>query len=351
MKFLLTTLAGLILGSGLHATAQSSHTDEHDPSYATHKHITVAVSRYAEAHAELSRFIRTRAARQHKQEETPTQLIASFALPLRELPRLDSVVASLGFVLENNLNSDDLTAREQEQRVDELRQKEQLATVQEQLKTSPIKDQPDLRHQAQGYSDRLLRVRQQLADLSSHAGQAFVTLRLYDEVSFPSGNRPNRVSFVNMPGVEYGYLRLDNPRPELTSQGEQGHSIKDLVTRGKSYLNVGVYKPLTMQETDGFVEELFVVNFGQDFYPRNFGRGRRRFLNLYSCYQLGGFVMNRRGEEKNEFIPNLNLGLGLELLKTRHVLFDTKASYFIPLHDRSRDLRGILGQASFNFVF
>ncbi|GAA4355141.1 hypothetical protein GCM10023185_17760 [Hymenobacter saemangeumensis] len=327
MKLLTTLLAGLLLGSTLSATAQFAKTDEHDPSYGTHKHITVAVSRYAEAHAELSRFIRTRAARQHKQEETPTQLIANFGLPLRELPKLDSLVATLGFVLENNLNAEDLTTREQELRLEEKRQADPSG------------------------SERLFRVRQQLADLSSHAGQAYVTLRLYDEVSFPTGNRPNRVSFVNMPGVEYGFLRLDNPRLGLTSQAYQGYAIKYMFTRGKSYLNLGVYKPLTQSDADGFVNELFIVNLGQDFYPRNFGRGRRRFLNLYSCYQVGGFIMNRQGTEKNEFIPNLNLGLGVELLKTRHVLLDTKASYFIPLHDRSRDLRGIIGQASFNFVF
>ena len=49
-------------------------------------------------------------------------------------------------------------------------------------------------------------------------------------------------------------------------------------------------------------------------------------------------------------MPNLNLGLGLETLKTRHGLFDAKASYFVPLNDRRRDLRGLLGQAAFNFV-
>jgi hypothetical protein len=131
----------------------------------------------------------------------------------------------------------------------------------------------------------------------------------------------------------------------------QGYAIKYLFTRGKSYLNLGVYKPQIKQEGPEFVDELFIINFGQDFYPRNFGRGRRRYLNLYSSYQVGGFIMNRPGDAKNEFIPNLNLGLGVELLKTRHVLIDTKGSYFIPLHQKSRELRGLLGQASFNFVF
>jgi len=189
-----------------------------------------------------------------------------------------------------------------------------------------------------------------LASIDSHAGQVYVSLRLYDEVTFPTGNP--RISFVNMPGVEYGYLRLDNPRVGLTSASYQGYALKYLVTRGKSYFNLGVYRPVNGNSTDDeFVNELLLINFGQDFYPRNFGRGRRRYLNLYTSYQLGGFILNRSGDKGGEFVPNLNLGLGLETLKTRHVLFDVKASYFVPLNDHSRDLRGLLGQAAFNFVF
>jgi hypothetical protein len=348
MKLLIPSLMLALCGGLLPAAAQSQPSPE--ASYGTRKHITVAVTRYAEAHAVLTGFISRRAVRLYKQEEAPEQLLADLALPAPELPRLDSLVRTLGYVLENNLNTYDLTARQQELRTNEQQQIDELAAVNQQLKAaSPDKDHSDLSRQAQGYQERLVRIRQQLAEMASHTGQVYLTLRLYDEVSFPTGNR--RVSFVNMPGVEYGYLRLDNPQASRTSPAYQGYAMKYLFTRGKSYLNVGVYKPTTTSDAEGFVDELFVINLGQDFYPRNFGRGRRRYLNLYSSYQVGGVILNRQGEPGNEFIPNLNLGMGLELLKTRHVLLDTKGSYFIPLHERSRELRGLLVQGSFNFVF
>ena len=155
-----------------------------------------------------------------------------------------------------------------------------------------------------------------------------------------------------MPGVEYGHLRLNNPRVGLTSAAYQGYALKYMVTRGKSYFNPGVYRLVNGNSTDDrFINELLLISFDQDFYPRNFGRGRRRNFNLHTCYQLGGFILNRGGDKGGEFVPSLNFGLGLETLKTHHGLFDAKASYFVPLNDRSRDLRGLLGQAAFNFVF
>ena len=54
-----------------------------------------------------------------KQEETPEQLTAEFSLPTRALPALDSLAATLGFVLENSLN-----AQNNDQRIQELRDQE-----------------------------------------------------------------------------------------------------------------------------------------------------------------------------------------------------------------------------------
>ena len=344
-------MPGLALGQPKTANRNSEPATS-AATYDTQKHLTVGVTKFAEARAVLTGFIQRRAVRLQKQEETPEQLIAEFALASRDLVPLDSLTATLGFVLENNLNSQDLGGRVGELRADQQRATAQLADLQQQ-QAQPgrtVEERNALRKDAERTTERLADLSQQLAGIDGHAGQAYVTLRLYDEVSFPTGNR--RVSFVNMPGVEYGYLRLDNPKVGLTSPAYQGYSLKYLVTRGKSYFNLGVYKPVTNNAAEAeFINELFVINFGQDFYPRNFGRGRRRYFNLYTSYQLGGFIVNRNSDKGNEFIPNLNLGLGLEILKTRHVLLDTKASYFVPLNDRSRDLRGLLGQVAFNFVF
>ena len=344
-RFLLLFLLGT-------ATAATAQTTDDQESYETQKRLSVGVTKYAEARVALTGFIRSRATRVQKQEETPEQLTAEFSLPTRELSRLDSLAATLGYVLENNLNARNLAPRLQELRTQEQAEAAQLTRAETRLRDPKLtkEEREDEQKDIVRHETRLQQLRQQQQQLTSHQGQAYVTLRLFDEISFPTGNR--RVSFVNMPGVEYAYLRLDNPKIGLTSPAYQGYAIKYLFTRGKSYFNLGVYKPTTTNKTDSaFVNELFVINFGQDFYPRNFGRGRRRYLNLYTSYQVGGFILNRNDDKKNDFIPNLNLGLGVELIKTRHILLDTKASYFVPLNSRSRDLRGLLGQASFNFVF
>ncbi len=341
----------LLLSAGCStvAIAQSAAGQE---AYETQKRLTVGVTKYAEARTALTGFIRRRAVRVQKQEEKPEQLTAEFILPAGELSRLDSLVSGLGYVLENDLNAQNLAARLEELGIDEQAAAARLAYSTARLATDklPAEERETLRTEILRQQTQLTQLRQQQQLLRSHQGQAYVTLRLFDEVSFPTGN--HKIAFVNMPGVEYGYLRLDNPRPGISSRAYQGYSIKYHFTRGKSYFNLGVYKPTDKNTVDStFVNELFVINFGQDFYPRNFGRGRRRYLNLYTSYQVGGFILNRNDDQENKFIPNLNLGLGLELLKTRHVLLDNKASYFIPLDKRSRDLRGLLYQASFSFVF
>lgn len=344
-------LLGALLSSAPAVAQSYSLANGHDDDYGTQKKVTLAVTRFAEARGAITGFLGRRAVRVRKQEETPDRLTADFVLLVRDLPRFDSLTMSLGYVLENNLTARDLDAQLHDLRADEQRLTAQLADAQEQLRTSKSAEfRATLEKQADDYRARLAQNTQRVATIVARTGQAAVSLSVFDEVTTPTGK--NAVSFVNMPGVEYGYLRLDNPKPGLTSRAYQGYAVKYLFTRGKSYFNLGVYKPLEKNSTDqDFVNELFVINFGQDFYPRNFGRGRRRYLNLYTSYQVGGFILSRNSDQRGEFIPNLNLGLGLELLKTRHVLLDTKASYFVPLNDRSRDLRGLLGQASFNFVF
>lgn len=338
----------LLLAGPLAASAQSTDQETYD----TQKRLSVGVTKFAEGRAAVAAFIRRRAVRVQKQEETPEQLTAEFSLRTADLARLDSLTAALGYVLENNLNARDLTARQQQLQTEAEAEAARLARAQAQLGETTLTppQRQSLQNDVERAEAQLRQLRQQQQVLTEHAGQAYVSLRVFDEISFPTGNR--RISFVNMPGVEYAYLRLDNPKPGLTSRAYQGYAVKYLFTRGKSYFNLGVYKPVSNDKAaERFVNELFVINFGQDFYPRNFGRGRRRYFNLYTSYQVGGFILSRNDDKQNDFIPNVNLGLGVELIKTRHILLDTKASYFVPINNRSRDLRGVLGQASFSFVF
>lgn len=99
------------------------------------------------------------------------------------------------------------------------------------------------------------------------------------------------------------------------------------------------------------LSELFLINFGQDFYPKHFGRGKRKFLNLYTGYQIGLMIPHRNNDQITSAIWDIDLSMGLELIKTRNILIDTKANYFLPLSNTNYNLRGFLYAASFNFVF
>ncbi|UOQ71687.1 hypothetical protein [Hymenobacter cellulosilyticus] len=105
-------LATLLLsGIMLPALAQSGHDQE---LFETQKRLTVGVTKFAEARTSLKAFIGARAVWVQKQEETPDQLTAEFALPTRALGSLDSLATGMGYVLENNLNAQNLTSRLQD---------------------------------------------------------------------------------------------------------------------------------------------------------------------------------------------------------------------------------------------
>ncbi len=351
-------LGALTLLVGLTAQPVTAQSSADQSTYESQKKLTVSVTQFLPAKEAANAFLRRRRARVLRQEETPEQLIAEFSIPTRALPALDSLAATLGFVLENNLNAQNTEERVQELRDQQADTRAALNRLQSQLRDLLAVPKPDSsqvraqRSQISSYATTLRRTTQQLGVYAAHDSLAYVTLRVFDEVTFPTANRS--IKFVNMPGVEMGLLRLENPQAGLSARFYKGYAVKYLFTRGKSYFNLGIYKPTVKAEpTDtSFVSEIFLINFGQDFYPRHFGRGQRKFLNLYTTYQVGGAILNRQSEKQDaQFIPNLNLGLGLELLKTKNILLDTKASYFLPLHNLNRDLRGLLMQGSFSFVF
>ncbi len=177
-----------------------------------------------------------------------------------------------------------------------------------------------------------------------------IELRMVEEVYVPFENRDQDVQFVNMPGLEYVYLKIENPTSSVSSSHYQGAMVKYLFTRGKSYAQFGVLKNFQSRDPSHprRVDEIFFYSFGQDFYPRYLGRGAGEYFNLYTGYGVGGLFATGEKISKNIFflMPNV----GLELYKNRFVLLDSKLSYFIPFY-KNRDLRGLALHASFNFVF
>lgn len=162
-------------------------------------------------------------------------------------------------------------------------------------------------------------------------------------------SKSSKVRFVNMPGFEYSYLLIDNPANGISADSYSGYMLKYLFTRGKSYLSVGVFKANDVAKTDTTTyTDIFNFSFGQDFYSRHLGRGSRHFLNLYSGYNIG--FLNYTGETTSQKNLYISPSVGIELFKNNFLLWDVKASYFLP-YEQNLNLRGWQFATSINVVF
>lgn len=152
-------------------------------------------------------------------------------------------------------------------------------------------------------------------------------------------------SWVNMPGLEYSHLWIEQPQAGVTPSSMHGVSLKYMFNTGKSYGILGLYKNYGAKTQ---VNEAYVFAFGQDFYSRRMGRGQRKFFNLYTSFNAGVYVLS--GESQRSASWFVNPYLGLEIFKNKYLLVDNKVGYFMPYRD-NRNMRGLLYNFSFNFVF
>jgi hypothetical protein len=153
--------------------------------------------------------------------------------------------------------------------------------------------------------------------------------------------------WVNMPGLEYSFLQIEQPKQGFSPKTMHGVSLKYMFYTDKSYAIVGLYRNFDV-DTSTTINEIYTFAFGQDFYSRKMGRGQRKYFNLYTSFNIGAYISS--SEVKKESSTFLNPFLGLELIKTRNILLDSKVGYFLPFKN-NRNQRGLLLNASFNFVF
>ena len=195
--------------------------------------------------------------------------------------------------------------------------------------------------------EKIFKMQRELIYLDKKENIFCVNLKLYEETT---GVDESGVSFINMPGIEFSYLTIDSPKNGLSAQNYQGYFIKYMFTKGKSYADIGVYKNNSIGKTDSLAySEMFLLGFGQDFYSRHLGRGKRNFLNLYSGYTVGGLLAS--SNTKRTTMIYLCPSIGIELYKNKYMIIDTKVNYFLPISDYNRNMRGISYNASINFVF
>ena len=280
--------------------------------------------------------------------KTRTNIVSEFYLNNEFKEHFDSIVSLIGYSDETELNTTNYKSAEQKLDIDiqynEERKKEYINELE--LRKSKNEEYDVYWNEARKIESELFELKKQKESFKQEHDY-LVTLKIYDDnVDLTRG----AIKWVNMPGASYDMLFTENPTSGVSASIYQGVSLKYLFTRGKSYAKIGVVKG-----TDGYNDtlsiftELFQVSFGQDFYTKHFGRGERKFLNLYSGYDVGGIIAT--GTEKDDtFLPFLKIHLGLELFKNKYLLFDNKVSYFVPFI-YNRELRGLVYSASFNFVF
>jgi hypothetical protein len=319
----------------------------------SNKTIQVYVTKLQTSTDLLANFIDAKKGVVYQTDLSTNRYYTEFLISNSDLRGLDSLASKMGYVTQNVFNTENYEEKIKnlEKKIDGLKYENSIYA--RQLADSVVTGArvEDLKRKISSNLQTIASLEVNINQLQQNAGDQMCKVRftINDEMSTPNNSR---VSFVNMPGIEYGFLKIENPTAGISAKSYQGATIKYMFTRGKSYFNLGVYRAIDNNTADtSLINELFMMNFGQDFYPRNFGRGKRRFLNLYTGYQIGGFISNQNNNKNSVFIPNANLSFGVELIKTKHILVDNKVSYFLPLNELNRNMRGILYQASFNFVF
>ena len=154
-------------------------------------------------------------------------------------------------------------------------------------------------------------------------------------------------SWINMPGIEYSYLITEQPIRGESPEIMNGICLKYMFSTGKSYGILGLYKSADT-DTVSEIDENYIFAFGQDFYSKYLGRGQRKFLNLYTSFNIGVYISSSETIKTTSWF--VNPFLGVEIFKTKYLLFDTKVGYFLP-YKNNRNQRGLLCNVSFNFAF
>ena len=282
-----------------------------------------------------------------KLEENKTELKISFELEPSQFELFSEAAEKWGFPAYRNLDSEDIRTKQKELQRENDFQLQQKQKYEELLsKISPEHEQyMGLWNNVREIENEVHNIDLDIESLAARDNVYLISITIVEE-----SNTVNTAKFalVNMPGVSVSGFTLENPTDLFSSSNYSGYFLKYMFTRGKSYGLLGVYKNKETTAPTDVIDEIFVFGLGQDFYSRYLGRGTRKSLNLYSSFNMG--YMLATGVEVVEGSGFLNAGIGLELLKTKYILIDTRFGYFVPVKN-NRTMRGFTSDLSLNFVF
>jgi hypothetical protein len=283
-----------------------------------------------------------------RQNESPLKYTVNFSIEPKLYAAYKEVVKDMGLFTENNLNTTDNTARVEELKGN-IKYYQDKIDLQSSLmeKMDPQTEQyKTMWGELKNLETSIRSSQTDLNNLTSTEYYYVVDLEIEDETYTPQNSS---VQWINMPGVEYSYLQIEEPQDTLSSPYYQGVFLKYVFTKGKSFATLGAYKTTNKLDADTMhYSEMFVFGFGQDFYSRHLGRGSKKFFNLYSGYTLGGMLASN--DKRKENFGYIAPAVGLEIFKNKYVLIDTKVNYMVPFKN-TRQMRGLAFNMSFNFVF
>ncbi len=310
--------------------------------------ITVITLDYTTSKTSFRKFIAENNININSQDESKTSITATFDANKEVYVQMRTLINTWGYISNDDINTTgyQLELDEIDLEIEFMTQKKnsfEQILQQHEMKSAQYES---LWREKQGLEDRIFNLKKRKTVLEKNALPYRITITIMEEMTSPV---ESKVTFVNMPGVEYSYLKIENPNDTVSSAYYQGYFLKYLFTKGKSYASVGVYQSTQKPAGDSTIlSELFVMNFGQDFYSRHFGRGSNKFGNLYSGYTVGYIAASN--EVRSQDIFYVSPSVGLELFKNKYILWDTKVNYLIPF-SYQRNLRGFGLNTSINFVF
>lgn len=309
--------------------------------------VSVYTSFFLDAKQKLNTLVQENATVIISQNESATNINVQFFTTEAGFTRMQTEVNSLGFISSKNISTTNLGDELKQHKLHKEYLTARLANYQAELKSMPTKDD-----KYYSFWDEIRSLESQIYDVNLQIA-AYAESNLYrvdiDIQDETIDLTSNEVSWVNMPGVSADFLMIENPLNGISAEQYMGYHIKYLFTRGKSFATIGAMKKFSTETTNADTyNELFMISFGQDFYSRYFGRGKNKFLNLYTGYSLGGLFAT--SSQRKAGIFYLNPHFGIELFKNKYILIDNKVGYFVPTR-YNRNLRGIHYNISFNFVF
>lgn len=317
------------------------------PGFSTEINITVRTLDFQNSVEKLNRFIRLNNAVVQSRNESRKLVDVTLLFTGVHVKLVEDFADSLGMIFNKRINSINNL-----EKIADL--KNEIAYLKKnKLSYDVLMEKIDAKSEkyttfwaeARAIDEKIFTRERELALMEQRNDLFVANLRLEDEVSSPERTD---IAFVNMPGAEFSYLKIENPKKGISSKDYSGYFLKYLFTRGKSFALLGAFKSNATITDSTEWGELFVIGFGQDFYSRHFGDGNQSYFNLYSGYVLGyAYITNKTGKEDVFYISPT---IGLELYKNKYVLWDSKVSYFVPF-SYNNNLRGISYSTSFNFVF